>query len=199
MASGKQYPTPNVRNFQKKMRKLERAGFVVERPIQLPSLSDASVIKKVRQESAHRRRLERMERFSRENRADLTCAEGRMNAILLELGWRFNCEHPKGKYVLDFYVHQYRLAIEVDGGYHETVEQRARDRQRDRWLVSRGIDVIRFKNEQVIQYPRKTKASLLMKVKPVEVAKNLRRMLPSTALLERREYTAEAHVRRSGF
>lgn len=52
-------------------------------------------------------------------------------------------------YFLDFYIKSLRVAIEVDGGYHSTVEQSAKDRKRDADLASVGIKTIRIKNEQV--------------------------------------------------
>lgn len=52
-------------------------------------------------------------------------------------------------YFLDFYIKSLRVAIEVDGGYHSTIEQSAKDRERDANLASAGIKTIRIKNEQV--------------------------------------------------
>jgi very-short-patch-repair endonuclease len=51
-------------------------------------------------------------------------------------------------YILDFWISSWRVAIEVDGGYHsERVEE---DRLRDERLRSIGIRVIRFTNERVL-------------------------------------------------
>lgn len=52
-------------------------------------------------------------------------------------------------YFLDFYIKSLRVAIEVDGGYHSTIEQSAKDMERDANLASVGIKTIRIKNEQV--------------------------------------------------
>jgi very-short-patch-repair endonuclease len=49
-------------------------------------------------------------------------------------------------YLIDFYLPKLRLAIEVDGGYHQEVEQIIRDGQRTDYLISRGIKVIRLSN-----------------------------------------------------
>jgi very-short-patch-repair endonuclease len=52
--------------------------------------------------------------------------------------------------LVDFYLPKpFKLAVEVDGGYHETKEQMEKDRVRDALLSSRGISVMRIKNEQV--------------------------------------------------
>jgi hypothetical protein len=43
-----------------------------------------------------------------------------------------------------------KLVIEVDGGYHDDPEQRAKDLIRDTVLQSHGFRTIRFRNEQVL-------------------------------------------------
>lgn len=52
-------------------------------------------------------------------------------------------------YFPDFYIKSLKLVIEVDGGYHSTLEQSAKDRERDSNFASVGIKTIRIKNEQV--------------------------------------------------
>src|SRR5437764_4191707 len=44
-----------------------------------------------------------------------------------------------------------RLALELDGGQHGFDDTRARDRRRTKWLASRGITVLRFWNNDVIE------------------------------------------------
>jgi hypothetical protein len=43
------------------------------------------------------------------------------------------------------------LAIEIDGGYHETEERVGYDNERTYKLNDKGISVLRFKNEEVFQ------------------------------------------------
>ncbi|HPB82722.1 MAG TPA: DUF559 domain-containing protein, partial [Spirochaetota bacterium] len=33
-------------------------------------------------------------------------------------GFRFRCQHPLYRYILDFFCHKAMLAIEIDGGIH---------------------------------------------------------------------------------
>ncbi len=67
------------------------------------------------------------------------------------LGAKFRRQHPlKEGVILDFYCAQHHLAIEVDGGYHNKVEQRLKDAARTADLNERGILVIRFANEDVL-------------------------------------------------
>ena len=63
------------------------------------------------------------------------------------LGYKFRRQHRFGKYILDFYCHELRLAIEVDGRYHEF--QQERDQQRTTDLVEAGLVVVRVTNEMM--------------------------------------------------
>ena len=61
---------------------------------------------------------------------------------------KFRRQHPVGKYILDFYCVECKLAVELDGSQHG--EQINYDTQRDAWLVKQGITVLRFWNNQVL-------------------------------------------------
>lgn len=50
-------------------------------------------------------------------------------------------------YVLDFYCHELKLAVELDGGQHL---ESAYDAERDAWLVRQGIRVLRFWNHDAL-------------------------------------------------
>lgn len=52
-------------------------------------------------------------------------------------------------YFLDFYLPKYKIAIEVDGGYHSTQEQIDKDDARDSDLRDIGIITMRITNEDV--------------------------------------------------
>ncbi len=64
-------------------------------------------------------------------------------------GAKFRRQHPFAPYVLDFYCHELKLAIELDGGQHNEPEGRARDTRRDEFLEVQGIRTLRFWNNQV--------------------------------------------------
>lgn len=61
----------------------------------------------------------------------------------------FRRQHPVGPYILDFYCHTARLAIELDGGGHYEPEQMAYDQRRSAYLQSEGIRVLRFTNLEI--------------------------------------------------
>ena len=63
-------------------------------------------------------------------------------------GAKFRRQHPAGRYILDYYCVEKKLAIELDGGQH--VETADYDQHRDNWLRSQGIHVLRFWNNQIL-------------------------------------------------
>ncbi len=66
-----------------------------------------------------------------------------------QLGCKFRRQHPLGSFVADFYCHESKLVVEVDGGYHNLTNQQAYDKWRTEELELKGIQVIRFTNEQI--------------------------------------------------
>ncbi len=66
------------------------------------------------------------------------------------LGYKFRRQHPLGPYILDFYCHRARLAIEIDGEIHkeELVAKYDADREVD--IRELGISIVRFTNDEVL-------------------------------------------------
>jgi len=54
-------------------------------------------------------------------------------------GVKFRRQHPFGMCVVDFYSHEARLVVEVDGSQHSTSEGKARDEERTRVLEAAGF------------------------------------------------------------
>lgn len=65
-------------------------------------------------------------------------------------GYKFRRQHPLLHYVVDFYCHQLKLVVEIDGEYHQTVEQTKLDKERTVNIEFQGLDVIRFTNDEVL-------------------------------------------------
>ncbi len=85
-------------------------------------------------------------------RENMTQAERAVCEILKEkkiLGLRFKPQHPIDIFIADFYCHQLKLVIEIDGGIHKSVDQREYDIGREAELENWGIKVIRFTNDEV--------------------------------------------------
>ena len=62
---------------------------------------------------------------------------------------KFRRQHAIGRFVVDFYCAESKLVIEVDGPIH--VSQAQDDMERDVELNERGLTVIRFTNDEVMQ------------------------------------------------
>ena len=54
-----------------------------------------------------------------------------------------------GSYVVDFYCASAKLVIEIDGTQHYDVEGKAQDAERDAYLNSLGLSVMRFSNADI--------------------------------------------------
>ncbi len=57
---------------------------------------------------------------------------------------------PSGPYVADFYCHEARLVIEVDGEAHECVDRPSRDALRDRWFAARELATYRIPAKHIL-------------------------------------------------
>ena len=56
-----------------------------------------------------------------------------------------------GPYIVDFYIADAKLVIELDGSQHYEDENTVADRQRDAYLKGQGITVLRIPNNEVMQ------------------------------------------------
>ncbi len=65
-----------------------------------------------------------------------------------QMGLKFRRQHPIDFYIADFYCHQIKLVIEIDGKIHEN--QVVYDKRRELHFEGFGIKTIRFTNEQVV-------------------------------------------------
>lgn len=67
-----------------------------------------------------------------------------------QLGVKFRRQHPASIYILDFYTHQMKLALKIDGSIHSHEEVKRNDKKRQTHLESLGICFLRFSNDQVL-------------------------------------------------
>ncbi|MEN6621689.1 MAG: endonuclease domain-containing protein, partial [Smithella sp.] len=89
----------------------------------------------------------------RELRRNATEAEALLWELLRDRhleGFKFRRQHPLGGYILDFYCHEARLAVEIDGAVHHEADQAQHDADRSAYLNEQGIRVIRFWNHEVL-------------------------------------------------
>jgi very-short-patch-repair endonuclease len=65
--------------------------------------------------------------------------------FLKKLPITVNRQKTIGNYIVDFYIHSYKIVIEVDGVQHKTKTKHA-DQIRDAELRALGITVLRYSN-----------------------------------------------------
>ena len=80
--------------------------------------------------------------------------------------YKFRRQHAIATFIADFYCHQLRLVIEVDGGYHLRKEQKLYDDFRDEDMAKLNIAVIRLSNEDVLKL--NTELGIVLKNKLLE-------------------------------
>jgi cyclase len=66
-----------------------------------------------------------------------------------KLGVRFKRQHPIWMYIADFYCHELKLVIEVDGSIHNVKEVIENDMIRQEDIIFFGIRVVRFTNKEI--------------------------------------------------
>jgi type I site-specific restriction-modification system R (restriction) subunit/very-short-patch-repair endonuclease len=82
------------------------------------------------------------------------------------IGLKFRRQHQIGQYIVDFYCDEKRLAVELDGGVHQIPEQKEKDKSKDEYLKSLGINIVRFKNEEILDRINETLKKLFELVLP---------------------------------
>lgn len=66
------------------------------------------------------------------------------------LGYKFFRQYSLEGYVMDFYCPEKRLAIEIDGGYHQQSEVQVYDKYRQRYLEAFDVKILRIRSEEVV-------------------------------------------------
>jgi very-short-patch-repair endonuclease len=64
-------------------------------------------------------------------------------------GLKFRRQHSIGEFIVDFVCVDQKLVVEIDGDYHDYVQEK--DKRRQRYLESQGYRVMRFSNEDVLE------------------------------------------------
>ena len=64
-------------------------------------------------------------------------------------GLKFLRQHPVGPSIVDFYCHEKRLAVEIDGPVHNQEEVAERDQARQELIEAYGIRFYRCANAEV--------------------------------------------------
>ena len=75
-------------------------------------------------------------------------------------GLKFRKQHDAGDYVLDFYCHEVRLIVEVDGIAHDMDVRPERDEERDARFTAKGFQVVRILAGDVLRDPDEAAESI---------------------------------------
>ncbi len=96
-----------------------------------------------------------LKEFPKKNRSNPTPAEVSLwNELCGKklAGFKFRRQHLIDDIIVDFACLSKNLVIEVDGGYHNTTEQKQYDDARTHVLNLHGFTVVRFTNEEVLNH-----------------------------------------------
>lgn len=81
-------------------------------------------------------------------------------------GLKFRRQHPAGKYVLDFYCHEARMIVEVDGIGHDMGNRPERDQERDAEFRAKGFQVVRIPAADVLRSPDEMAEAIVRSCRP---------------------------------
>lgn len=65
---------------------------------------------------------------------------------------KFRRQHPISIFIVDFYCHEHKLVIEVDGDIHNDEQSSQYDSARTAVLNNYGLKVIRFHNDEILYF-----------------------------------------------
>ena len=69
--------------------------------------------------------------------------------FLKRLPFNVRCQHNIESYIVDFYIAEKRIVIEIDGRQHLMQEHQDADKKRDATLAAWGISVLRYSNDSI--------------------------------------------------
>ena len=82
------------------------------------------------------------------------------------LWYKFTRQKPIDAFIVDFYCSKLLLAIELDGKWHKETEKY--DLERDTNLHKKWIEVIRYRNEDIMWCPNKVYKEIMNVIKQRE-------------------------------
>ena len=81
--------------------------------------------------------------------------------FLKRLPFNVRRQHNIQNYIVDFYIAEKKIVIEVDGRQHLLPENKYADKQRDADLVNWGIVVLRYSNDSIRNHFHTVAADIL--------------------------------------
>ena len=106
----------------------------------------------LRQDLLTMERNSQLNNNARDLRKHMTKEEARLwYQCLCRAKYRFRRQYIIGNYIVDFYCHQAKLVIELDGSQHCNPEALEYDQKRTAYLENQGLKVVRFSNLDVMR------------------------------------------------
>ncbi len=65
--------------------------------------------------------------------------------------YKFYRQYSIGPYILDFYCPKVRLAVELDGKSHSSIDAQIYDKERTQYLSGAQVRVLRFNNSEILE------------------------------------------------
>jgi very-short-patch-repair endonuclease len=93
---------------------------------------------------------------ARQMRSEDTRAEKKAWVMLKDrrtLGLKFRRQVPIDRYIVDFYCHEIRVIVEIDGGVHDRPGQAEWDTKKNARLEELGYRILHVTNEIVLKDP----------------------------------------------
>lgn len=90
----------------------------------------------------------------------------------------FNRQKSIGNYIVDFYCHQFRLVIEIDGDSHGQPLTQTKDIERTDFLELQGLAILRFTNAEV----ENNIEAVMVKIE--EFIRNRKKQIPPAPFVE---------------
>lgn len=103
-------------------------------------------------DNLHKGAIGKLYQYGRELRQSSTKAEKILWEYLRNRNLdslKFRRQHPLDKFIADFYCHEKKLVVELDGTAHDDKMNAQYDEARTYELKGSGIKVIRFRNSEV--------------------------------------------------
>ncbi len=88
-----------------------------------------------------------------------------------KLGVKFRRQHPLLFYIADFYCHELKLVIEIDGLIHSKEDIKINDEKRQTEIEALGIKVIRFTNKEVVHSLEKVLTLIMSNIKNLQISR----------------------------
>jgi len=117
-----------------------------------------------------------LKEYARKNRNNPTRSEKTLWQQLKGdkvMNYDFHRQKPIGNYICDFFCHELCLCIELDGITHQDELVKIKDKNKEQYLNSMGIFVLRFEDDMVLSELHKVIAEIKKWITEFEMRKKV--------------------------